>query len=58
MASFTGYSEPLFGILWTIVLLALVPTGRQWLGAVLIVAGVVAVKLGELLSARTRRSAR
>lgn len=48
VASFTGYSEPLFGILWTIVLLAIVPTGLQWLGAALVVLGVVTVKLGEL----------
>ena len=52
VASFTGYSEPLFGIVWTIVLLAIAPTGTQWLGAGLILAGVVAVKLGELLAAR------
>lgn len=52
MASFTGYSEPLFGILWTIVLLSIVPTGSQWVGAVLIIVGVVTVKLGELLKAR------
>lgn len=54
VASFTGYSEPLFGILWTIVLLALLPTGTQWLGAALIVAGVVTVKVGELVGARRR----
>lgn len=52
VASFTGYSEPLFGIVWTIVLLAIVPTGTQWLGAGLILAGVVGVKLGELRAAR------
>lgn len=55
VASFTGYSEPLFGIFWTIVLLAVVPTGRQWLGAALIIAGVIAVKVGELARARGRR---
>lgn len=48
VSSFTGYSEPLFGIIWTIVLLAVVPTGMQWIGAALIIAGVVVVKLGEL----------
>ncbi|QBE50124.1 DMT family transporter [Leucobacter triazinivorans] len=54
VASFTGYSEPLFGILWTILLLALVPSGSQWIGAALIVAGVVTVRIGELRGARTR----
>ncbi|NLA64881.1 MAG: EamA family transporter [Leucobacter sp.] len=57
VASFTGYSEPMFGILWTIALLAIVPTGWQWVGAGLIIAGVVTVKIGESVSAR-RRSAR
>lgn len=52
VSSFTGYSEPLFGILWTIVLLSVVPTPLQWLGAALIVAGVIAVKAGELLRVR------
>lgn len=52
VASFTGYSEALFGIVWTIVLLAVVPTGMQWAGAALIIAGVVAVKAGEILRAR------
>ena len=55
VASFTGYSEPLFGILWTALLLALLPTPQQWLGAALIVTGVVVVKVGELLRARRRR---
>src|SRR5690606_31278212 len=53
VASFTGYSEPLFGIIWTIILLAIVPTGLQWIGAALIIGGVVIVKLGELHRART-----
>lgn len=52
VASFTGYSEPLFGILWTIVLLTIVPTGVQWLGAGLILTGVVTVKVGEMRAAR------
>lgn len=52
VSSFTGYAEPLFGIVWTIVLLAVVPTGQQWLGAALIVSGVFAVKAGELLRRR------
>lgn len=54
VASFTGYSEALFGIFWPIVLLALVPTGMQWFGAGLIVVGVVTVKLGEVVGARRR----
>ena len=53
VSSFTGYSEPLFGIVWTIVLLAVVPTSSQWIGAGLIIAGVISVKLGEQM--RTRR---
>ena len=48
VASFTGYSEPLFGIIWTILLLSVLPTDMQWLGAALIIAGVVTVKVGEL----------
>lgn len=56
VASFTGYSEPLFGIVWTIALLALVPTGLQCIGAALIIVGVVGVKLGEYRGARARRS--
>lgn len=52
VSSFTGYSEPLFGIVWTIVLLAVVPTPLQWLGAGLIVAGVITVKIGELRRSR------
>lgn len=58
VASFTGYSEPLFGIFWTIVLLAVLPTSTQWLGAALIIAGVVTVKIGELRAARARARAR
>lgn len=52
VSSFTGYSEPLFGILWTILLLAVLPTGMQWLGAALIIAGVATVRIGELRSVR------
>lgn len=52
VASFTGYSEPLFGIVWTIVLLSIVPTGLQWIGAILIITGVVVVKVGEVRRAR------
>lgn len=52
VASFTGYSEPMFGIVWTILLLAIVPSGAQWVGAALIMLGVVTVKLGEVFQAR------
>lgn len=55
VASFTGYSEPLFGIVWTILLLAVLPTAAQWIGAALIIAGVITVKIGELRE--TRRAA-
>ena len=51
VASFTGYSEPLFGIVWTILLLSVLPTSAQWVGEALIVAGVVTVKVGELRAA-------
>jgi drug/metabolite transporter (DMT)-like permease len=57
VSSFTGYSEALFGIFWTIVLLGIVPSGWQWLGAALIVAGVVTVKLGEVAGERARAAA-
>lgn len=53
VSSFTAYSEALFGIFWTIVLLAIVPTPMQWLGSALIIAGVVFVKLGEIRRARS-----
>ncbi|GAB2570595.1 EamA family transporter [Leucobacter ruminantium] len=58
LASFTGYSESLFGIFWTIVLLAILPTGLQWLGAALIIAGVVTVRIGELVGSRRARATR
>lgn len=58
VSSFTGYSEPLFGIVWTIVLLAVVPTPLQWLGSALIVTGVITVKAGELRQSRAQRRAR
>lgn len=48
ISSFLGYSEPLFGVLWMAVLLAIVPTPVQGLGAVAILAGVVLVRAGEL----------
>ncbi|GEK79852.1 hypothetical protein ABA31_12030 [Agrococcus baldri] len=47
LASFVGYAEPMFGILWTALLLAILPTGTQWLGAAAIIAGVVLVRLGQ-----------
>ncbi|PIJ12943.1 EamA family transporter, partial [Leucobacter sp. OLES1] len=52
VASFTGYSEALFGIFWTIVLLAVIPSPMQWLGAALIVLGVIGVKIGEVVRER------
>ena len=57
VSSFTGYSEALFGIFWTIVLLGIVPTAWQWLGSALIVAGVVMVRLGEVAGERARVAA-
>ncbi|WP_404311936.1 DMT family transporter [Agrococcus terreus] len=47
LASFVGYAEPMFGILWTALLLALLPTPVQALGAAAIIGGVVLVKLGQ-----------
>lgn len=52
VASFTGYSEPLFAIVWSILLLGIAPTLSQWIGAALIIGGVAAVKVGELMRAR------
>jgi len=57
MSSFTGYSEAMFGIAWTILLLAVVPTPAQWAGAALIISGVVTVRIGELIRARRHRRA-
>jgi drug/metabolite transporter (DMT)-like permease len=48
LASFVGYSEPMFGILWTALLLAILPTGMQWLGAAAIIVGVLLVRLGQV----------
>lgn len=48
VASFTGYAEPIFAIVWTILLLAIVPTSLQWIGAALIIVGVVTVKIGDM----------
>jgi drug/metabolite transporter (DMT)-like permease len=47
LASFVALSEVVAGVLWAIVLLGEVPRPVQALGGVLILAGVVAVKLGE-----------
>lgn len=52
VSSFAGYGEPLFGIIWTILLLTVLPTAMQWLGAALIIVGVVTVKIGEIHQAR------
>lgn len=55
VSSFLGYSEPLFGVLWMGLLLALVPSPVQWAGAAAILAGVVLVRAGELRRPRTER---
>ncbi|QCR20039.1 EamA family transporter [Agrococcus sp. SGAir0287] len=57
LSSFLGYSEPLFGVLWMALLLALVPTPVQWLGGAAILAGVVLVRAGELRRPRDERDA-
>lgn len=57
VSSFAAYSEPLFGILWTATLLMVLPSGQQWIGAALIVTGVVVVKLGEVIAQRPLRGA-
>lgn len=55
LASFVGYSEPMFGILWTALLLAILPTGVQWLGAAAIIVGVLLVRLGQVRRPRPTR---
>ncbi|MCP2192583.1 Threonine/homoserine efflux transporter RhtA [Williamsia deligens] len=47
VASFVGLSEVLAGVLWSWALLAEIPRPIQFAGGALILAGVVAVKLGE-----------
>jgi drug/metabolite transporter (DMT)-like permease len=47
VASFVALSEVLSGVLWAWLLLDELPRPVQLVGGVLIVAGVVAVKLGE-----------
>jgi drug/metabolite transporter (DMT)-like permease len=54
VASFAGYSEPIFAIVWMGLLLALLPTVLQFVGAAAIVGGVVLVRLGELRNERLR----
>jgi len=49
VASFIGYGEPIFAIVWMGLLLAQVPTAMQFAGAAAIIAGVVLVRLGELI---------
>jgi drug/metabolite transporter (DMT)-like permease len=52
LASFVALAEVLFGVMWAWVLLDELPRPVQLLGGVLIMAGVVAVKLGERTTAR------
>ena len=52
LASFVALVEVVFGVLWAWVLLDELPRTVQLLGGVLILAGVVAVKLGERDTAR------
>jgi drug/metabolite transporter (DMT)-like permease len=47
MSSFVGLTEVLAALGWAWLLLAELPSTLQLLGALLIVFGVVAVKLGE-----------
>ena len=47
LASFVGLSEVLIAIILASVLVGQVLTGSQWLGGLLVLAGVVLVKLGE-----------
>jgi drug/metabolite transporter (DMT)-like permease len=57
LASFVGLTEVLAALGWAWLLLAELPTSLQLLGALLIVVGVIAVKLGErqVTSRRARR---
>jgi drug/metabolite transporter (DMT)-like permease len=52
LASCVALAELVFGVLWAWVLLDELPRTVQLLGGVLILAGVVAVKLGERATAR------
>jgi drug/metabolite transporter (DMT)-like permease len=51
LASFVALAELVFGVLWAWVLLDELPRSVQLLGGLLIMAGVVAVKLGERATA-------
>lgn len=53
VASFVGYGEPIFAIVWMGLLLSLVPTVMQLAGGAAIIAGVVLVRLGELTTSAT-----
>ena len=55
VASFVALSEVLAGVLWAWLLLDELPRPVQLLGGVLILAGVVAVKLGERTVVRAER---
>jgi drug/metabolite transporter (DMT)-like permease len=57
VASFAGYSEPIFAIVWMALLLAIVPTTLQFAGAAAVIAGVVLVKLGQVRRERAELSA-
>jgi drug/metabolite transporter (DMT)-like permease len=52
VASFVGLSEVLFAILFAWLLLAELPSLVQLVGGALVIAGVVAVRLGERTSSR------
>jgi drug/metabolite transporter (DMT)-like permease len=56
LASFVGYSETMFAIAWTALLLWILPTPPQLLGAAAIIAGVVLVRLGQTGRSRAARS--
>jgi drug/metabolite transporter (DMT)-like permease len=52
LASFIGLAEVLFAILFAWLLLGQLPAGLQFLGGAFILAGVTAVRAGELRAAR------
>ena len=56
LASFVALVEVVFGVLWAWLLLDELPRPVQLLGGVLILAGVVAVKVGERATAALRPS--
>jgi drug/metabolite transporter (DMT)-like permease len=53
LASFVALTEVLAGVVWAWLLLDELPRPVQLLGGVLILAGVVAVKLGERTVAKS-----